>query len=111
MKTAEIEEIKQNLTLSCMEFKAYNFLPYLLSPLVRVHFPNKIRFYNYLKDIIQTAKIESSGALELRIEANPWQKDEKLKSYNFYDQLHKAPQINLLVREYPESIFIDLKPF
>ncbi len=107
----ELEDIKQNLIQSCKNFDAFHFLPYLLSPLVEIDFPNKIRFYRYLKYLLKTAKEESEGALHLKIEAGPWREDEALLSYNFYDELHFHPRLNLQVKENKDSIFIDLKPF
>ena len=111
MKSASIEEIKQKLIQSCKSFDAFHFLPYLLSPVVEIDFPNKIRFYRYLKYILNSAKEESEGSLLLKIEAGPWEEDEKLLSYNFYDEVHKYPQINLQIKEIEDRVFIDLKPF
>ena len=111
MKSASIEEIKQNLIQSCITFDAFHFLPYLLSPVVEIDFPNKIRFYRFLKYLLKTAKEEATGSLQLRIESEPWEEDKQLFFYNFYDEVHKYPQINLQVKEMEDRIFIDLKPF
>lgn len=111
IKKFQIEEIKQNLIQSCINLNAFHFLPYLLSPLVQIDFPNKIRFYRFLKYLLETAKEESVGYLELKIEAGPSEEDEEIKSYNFYDQVHKYPRLNVQVKEERENIFIDLKPF
>lgn len=107
----EIEEIKKQLFVSCINFNAFHFLPYLLSPLVQVDFPNKIRFYRFLKYLLEAAKEESEGAIQLRVEHEPWEDDEALLAYNFYDEVHKNPRINLQVKEMEGRIFIDLKPF
>lgn len=107
----EIEEIKKQLIISCINFNAQNFLPYLLSPQVQVDFPNKIRFYRLLKHILKTAKEETTGSLELRIESETWVKDKDLLAFNFYDEVHKYPRINLQVKEMEDKIFVDLKPF
>lgn len=114
MKKVEIfniELIKEQLVKSCKTCNAKDFLPYLLSPLVRIDFPNKIRFYSFLKYLLETAKEKSGGALELRIEAGPWEEDEELLAYNFYDEVHKFPRINLKVKEIGDEIFINVKPF
>lgn len=107
----QIQQIKQNLILSCIEYNAFHFLPYLLSPQVCVNFPNKIRFYRFLKYVLQIAKKEAVGKLELRIERNPWEERKGFLSFNFYDQERQYPRINLEIRENDNSIFIDLKPF
>lgn len=106
-----IEEIKMNLVESCINFNAFGFLPYLLSPLVRVCYPNKIRFYSYLQDILKSAEENSIGQLELRIEKGHWEEDKDLWAYNFYDQQHKYPRINLQVKENGNNIFLDIMPF
>ena len=111
MKYFEIKEIKQNLIQSCVSFDAFHFLPYLLSPVVEIDFPNKIRFYRFLKYLLKTAKEESEGALQLRVEHEPWEEDEALLVYNFYDELHKNPRLSLQVKEMGNRIFIDQKPF
>ena len=111
MKAPEIDEIKQNLIQSCVNFNELHFLPYLLTPLVEIAFPSKIRFYRYLKYLLKTAKEESEGVLELKIEHEAWKEDEELLAYNFYDEAHKFPRINLQVKEMEDKIFIDLKPF
>ncbi len=111
MKSASIEDIKEHLIQSCKSFDAFHFLPYLLSPLVEIDFPNKIRFYRFLKYLLENVKEESGGALHLKIETGPWEEDEKILSYNFYDEVHKFPRINLQVKEMENRIFIDLKPF
>ncbi len=111
MESASIEEIKQNLIQSCITFNAFHFLPYLLSPVVEIDFPKKIRFYRFLKYLLETAKEESEGALHLKIETGPWEEDAEILSYNFYDEVHLHPRLNLQVKENRDSIFIDLKPF
>ncbi|MGY5851473.1 hypothetical protein [Salegentibacter sp. F14] len=111
MKDIRIHHIKQNLILSCIEYNAFHFLPYLLLPQVIVDFPNKIRFYRYLKYTLQTAKKQADGKLELRIERSPWGEREGIVCLNFYDQEHQNPRINLQIKENDYSIFIDLQPF
>jgi len=110
MKTFQIDEIKQNLILSCIDLNAFHFLPYLLSPMVQVDFPNKIRFYGFLKTILNCARQDSQGMLELKIEREPWGQENVL-SYNFYDEVHKYPIINLKVKEENNSLHLDLFPF
>ena len=107
----EIEEIKKSLIQSCISFNAFQFLPYLLSPSVETGFPNKIRFYDYLKYLLEAAKEETEGALKLKIELGGGVEDPDLLSYNFYDEVHKFPRINLQVKEKKDRIYIDLKPF
>ena len=109
-KIFEIEEIKQNLIKSCIDLNSFHFLPYLLSPSVTVGFPNKIRFYGFLKSILNCAGKDSLGMLELRIEREPGEKENVL-SYNFYDEVHKYPRINLKVKEENNSLNLDLLPF
>lgn len=72
MKTFPIEEIKQNLIKSCIHLNAFHFLPYPLSPTVTVAFPNKIRFYGFLKTLLDCAAKDSRGKLEIRIERESW---------------------------------------
>ena len=110
MEGFEIEEIKQNLIKSCADLNAFHFLPYLLSPLVSVDFPNKIRFYGFLKSILNCARQDSQGPLELRIEREPWDKDNVL-AYNFYDEVHTYSRINLKVKEENNILHLDLLPF
>lgn len=109
-KSFQIEEIKQNLIQSCIEFNAFHFLPYLLSPTVTVDYPNKIRFYGFLKSILNNAGNDSQGTLELRIEREHWD-PENVLSYNFYDKGHTYSRINLKVKEENNCLFIDLVPF
>jgi hypothetical protein len=106
----EIEEIKVKLIECCISCNAIDFLPFLLSPLVGVGFPNKIRFYSFLKSILKCAREESIGMLELRIEQESWEQ-ENVKSFNFYDEAHKFPRINLKIREEKNCLIIDLMPF
>jgi len=79
--------------------------------MVEIYFPNKIRFYRFLKYLLKTAEEGSQGALQLKIESGPSEEDEALLAYNFYDEVHKYPRINLQVKEMADRIFIDLKPF
>lgn len=106
----EIEEIKSKLIECCINCNAQEFLPYLLSPLITVDFPNKIRFYRFLKSILKSAGEESEGVLELRIEREAWD-EENVLSYNFYDEIHKYPRINLKVKEENNNLHLDLMPF
>ncbi len=106
----EIEEIKEKLIKCCINCDASDFLPYLLSPSVTVDFPNKIRFYGFLKSILKCANEESEGILELKIEQESREKENVL-SYNFYDEVHKYPRINLKVKEEPNKLHFDLMPF
>ena len=110
MRTFQIEEIKQNLIQCCIEFNAIHFLPYLLAPSVTVNFPNKIRFYGFLKNIINCAGQDSQGILVLRIERELWD-PENVLSYNFYDEVNKYPRINLKVKEENNTLHLDLMPF
>ncbi len=110
MKIFQIEEIKQNLIQSCINLNAFHFLPYLLSPSVTVEFPNKTRFYGFLKSILNCAGKDSHGKLQLRIEREPWDKEDVL-SYNFYDEVHKTPRINLKVKEGNNRLHLDILPF
>ena len=48
--------------------------------------------------------------LELRFEQESWEK-ENVNSFNFYDEVHKFPRINLKIREEKNCLIIDLKPF
>lgn len=48
--------------------------------------------------------------LELRIEKEPWD-NENVLSYNFYDEVHKYPKINLKVKEANNSLHLDILPF
>ena len=107
----EIEEIKKQLINSCINFNSRSFLPYLLSPSVIVSFPNKVRFYNYFSDILNGAKEISQGNLELRVEKESWEEDKDLVAYNFYDQVHQYPRINLQVKETTNNLFLDISPF
>ena len=111
MDSSEIEVIKRTLFESCRSYNALMFLPYLLSPAVRVGFPNKIRFYSSLKNALTLAKERSFGELELKIEKVFWEDDPELLAYNFYDQIHQYPRINLQVKETEDSLFIDVMPF
>ena len=107
----EIEVIKMKLTESCRYFKPLFFLPFLLSPKVRVGFSNKVRFYSCFKDTLNSAKTRSEGELDLKIERESWEEDEDMLAYNFYDQVHLYPRINLRVKEKENFLFIDIMPF
>ncbi|MEP6263006.1 MAG: hypothetical protein ABJ092_15625, partial [Gillisia sp.] len=81
-----------------------------LSPSVTVDFPNKIKFYGFLKSILKCAGNDSQRTLELRIEREPWD-PENVLSYNFYDEVNKYPRINLKVKEENNTLHLDLLPF
>lgn len=106
-----IEEIKQQLIICCLDFNAKKFLPYLLATNVSVQFPNKIRFYKCLKETLRCAETRTIGPLKLKIEKEPWEKDEKLIAFNFYDLVHQHSRINLKVKEEDESLILDILPF
>lgn len=106
----EIEEIKVKLIECCINYNAFDFLPFLLSPALKVRFPNKIRFYSFFKSILKCAREESVGMLKLRIEQESWEQ-ENVKSFNFYDEVHKFPRINLKIREEKYNMHIALMPF
>ncbi len=106
-----IEEIKQQLILCCLDFNAEKFLPYLLASNVSVQFPNKIRFYKCLKKSLKCAETRTIGPLKLKIEKEPWEKDEKLITFNFYDLVHQHSRINLKVKEEDEILILNILPF
>lgn len=106
----EIEDIKAKLIECCINYNANEFLPYLLSPSVTVDFPHKIGFYRFLKSILKCAGKGSEGMLQLRIEREPWDQENVL-SYNFYDEVHKYPRINIKVKEENNNLNLDLLPF
>lgn len=106
----EVEEVRKKLIEACISYNPKAFLPYLLDPIVKVDFPNKIRFYSFFSTMLTEAMKESIGALEVRIEESYGQ-GKDMVALDFYDQVHKYPRINLLIREERRSFLIDIWPF
>lgn len=107
----EIEIIKNGLINCCLNDKAKEFIPYLLSKRVKTDMPNKIRFYCFFKYMVKCAKQSSIGRWTLRIEKTSWHGGQNTLAYNFYDEAHKYARLTLMVTEQNQQILIETMPF
>lgn len=100
--------IKTGLINSCVNFDAKSFIPFLMSQNVQTGMPNKIRFYQFFKQMIDCSKEGSIGKLTPKMEMN----NSKTKKYlNFYDETHKHPRLSIEIKETENTIYIDTLPF
>ena len=106
-----IEKIKLELINSCINNKAIDFLPYLLSKKVKTGMPNKIRFYKSLKSLIKNTKKNTKGKLTFRIKNIEKNEFEEKYYLNFYDKLHRNSQLTIEVRERKQEVYFDTLPF
>ena len=104
-------QIINGLINSCVSLNAKEFIPFLLEKNVQVAFPNKTRFYLYLKMLINCAEKNCIGNLH-PIEERPseisFTGGHKLC---FYDEGHKYALINLEYKIENNTVFLDVHPF
>lgn len=105
------ETIKQELVKCCLEGNARQFIPYLLSDIVKTRMPNKTRFYSFFKHMINCAKQESIGKWTLKIEETSWNFGKDTLAYNFYDEKHQYSRLTIMVTEQNGQILLDTMPF
>lgn len=102
------EIIKSELINSCVSFDAKSFIPFLMSQNVQTGMPNKTRFYQFFKQMINCSKQSSIGKLTPKMESN----HNKTKKYlKFYDETHKYSRLSIEIKETENTIYIDTLPF
>lgn len=106
-----IEKIKSELINSCINNKAIEFLPYLLSEKVKTGMPNKIKFYKSLKSLIKSTEKNTKGELTFRIKSIEKNEFQEKYHLNFYDKLHRNSQLTIEVIERKQVIYFDTFPF
>lgn len=106
-----VTEINEALVQSCINNQPIHFIPYLLSKNVIVESENKVRFYKFFKYLLNCAHSNSVGPLELKIEKYPWEKDNDMRYYNFYDEVHKYDRLSFKHKEIGNKVFIETMPF
>ena len=106
-----IAEINEALRLSCINNNPVHFIPFLLSKNVKVDFVNKVRFYAYFKYLLKCAHSSAVGPLVLKIEKYTWEKDDDMRYYNFYDDVHKYDRLSIQHKEIDGKLFIKSMPF
>lgn len=109
---SSVIRFKKGLIRACELCKPSLLFPALLTPNVKVAFPNKVRFYKYFKFIIKEAKKNKlDNELTLKIEA-PYEINLKGgKNYCFYDGKQKAPLIIIEIKETGNLLYVDIHPF
>lgn len=107
----KIEDIKNELILSCITGDSKRFIPFLLSKNVKTEMPNKIRFYSFFKHMIECSKQNSIGKWTLRIEEASWHDKQNTLAYNFYDEKHKYARLSIMVTEQNDKLILDTMPF
>lgn len=102
-------ELKERLIQACKVCEPSLFFPALLTPNVKVAFPNKVRFYQYFKSILKSAKKEKkTEQLRLSIEA-PYEINFKGgENYCFYGP---HPLIKIELKEEGDILLVDIHPF
>ena len=103
------EIIKFELIKCCISFDAKHFIPFLMSKNVTTGMPNKTKFYQFFKYMINCSKQSSFGKLTYKLEY----KNDNLQEYylNFYDEYHKYSRLSIKIVETEKTIFIDTLPF
>lgn len=104
-------KIKKKLIKACIKQNASIFLISLLSQKVKVAYPNKWRFYSFFSYMLKCSKKESVGALRLEITKYEPEFKSNTKYYKFYDKMHIAPRLTLIVKEDISHISLDILPF
>lgn len=108
----DIIESKNILIHSCKLCKPSFFTLTLLSPCVKVFFPNKMRFYRYFKSVLNEAKKEKpKEGLFLKIEDAYEVNFNGGKNYCFYSSTNKGALIVLEIKETEEHLLIEIHPF
>jgi hypothetical protein len=110
-ETNNIEKIKTELIISCVNYDTKSFIPFLMSKKVLTGMPNKTRFYSFLKYMINCTKQCSEGQLTFKIEHE--KRTNKRRNYylNFYDKTHKHSRLSIEIIETKENIYLDTLPF
>ena len=103
--------ILDNLIKSCVDNDPISFIPFLLDKNVKVLFPNKVKFYCYLKILVNYAQEKVNGKLCAVIE-KPYEYNIKGgQNLCFYDERHKFPLIVLEFIEENGKLCLDAHPF
>lgn len=109
-----IENIKNELIKSCVNYDAKAFIPFLMSKNVLTGMPNKTRFYLFFKQMVNCTRKNSKGQLTFKIEHennNNNNNNQRIYYLNFYDKIHKYSRLSIEVRETKENIYLDTLPF
>jgi hypothetical protein len=107
-ETSSIEKIKSELIKSCINYEPKSFIPFLLSEHVKTGMPNKMRFYNFFKQMLISTEKNSKGILKVKLKENGKNENYYL---NFYDQIHENSRLTFEINENKENIYIDTLPF
>lgn len=111
-ETKNIENIRTELIKSCVNYDTKSFIPFLISKNVLTGMPNKMRFYRFFKQMVNSTKQSSKGQLTFKIENENNNNNNKRNYYiNFYDKIHKHSRLSIEVRETKENIYFDTLPF
>lgn len=106
-----IENIKNELIKSCVNYDAKAFIPFLMSKNVLTGMPNKTRFYRFFKQMVNCTRKNSKGQLTFKIEHEKNNNNQRIYYLNFYDKIHKYSRLSIEVRETKENIYLDTLPF
>lgn len=110
-ETFTSSQIKEALITNCIGNNSIELIPYILSKNCEVKFRNKIRFYGYLKELLNCAHKKKKGELFLKIEKYNWVDDEDIVYYNFYDGVHIYDHLSIEVTERENKLILDVMPF
>jgi hypothetical protein len=109
--TLSIEKIKSELIKSCLNYDTKSFIPFLLSKKVFTGMPNKMRFYNFYKKMVNSTKQNSKGELIFKVNTISKKENEWNYYLEFYDAFHTNSRLTFEVNENNNRIFIDTLPF
>jgi hypothetical protein len=105
-----IENIKEALVKACTYSQPSYFKPFLSSDKVTTELSDKESFYQFFRYILSASKKMSEGELYLKIKC-PSLKNKNLQHYEFYDKVHIYSRMTIIVKEYNETIHLDILPF
>ncbi|MFA5300577.1 MAG: hypothetical protein WC389_20510 [Lutibacter sp.] len=106
-----IENIKNELIKSCVNYDTKAFIPFLMSKNVLTGMPNKMRFYRFFKQMVNCTKQNSKGQLTFKIEHEKNNNNQRNYYLNFYDKIHKYSRLSIEIRETKENIYLNTLPF
>lgn len=73
--------------------------------------PNKTRFYQFFKQMVDCTKQNSEGHLTFKIEHEKNNNNQRIYYLNFYDKIHKYSRLSIEIKETKESIYLETLPF
>lgn len=97
------------MVVAVLNKKPRIFLYHLLANNIETTFPNKLRFYEFFKHMLEYAYQISTGPMYLKIETPEYEKEGYIH-YCFYDKYHIHSRFYFKLKLSGSKLVIDITP-